>query len=120
MLLGIVFTLMTVRLAMRSSPVLMTTQHAATAIKFGTFSGITTSNGNHTTTTTDQSTFAPTLDSDKENVHIGNQAFIGSERGSVGEADDSGSEAKYDVPLEDMVGDSRDEVKVNNEPATTV
>lgn len=101
MMIGIVFTLITVRLAMRTSPELMTTQRDGTRIKFGTFNGQDTTNG--FTTTTDQS-----LGSSKARVHLDNRAFAASDdKGSMGEAEDNGSESKFDVPLEDMLRDTK-------------
>lgn len=93
-----VFTLITVRLAMRTAPQLMTTQHPGTAIKFGTFPG--------TNTTTDQSTFGPTLDSSKQPV-----PFVGCVDDARYPLDsrDNTLHSEYDVPLEDMLFAPKDE-----------
>jgi len=104
---GIVFTLITVRLAMHTSRTLMTTQHQGTKIRFASFSGI------NPPTTADHST---TLNSN----HPVCVDVVHDNWGSTGEPEDSGSESKYDVPLEDMLGDE----KVNSEqsiiPGTAV
>lgn len=95
MTIGIVFTLITVRIAMRTSPTLMTTQHDGTRIKFGT---------RHTTTDAFTTTTDQSLVSSKARVHLDNQAFTSSEDKSI---DDNVTESKFDVPLEDMLSDTK-------------
>ena len=66
-------------------------------MKFETLSGRQTTD--YFTTTIDQS-----LGSSRARVHLDNRTFTASDdKGSMGEAEDNGTESKFDVPLEDIL-----------------
>jgi len=101
---GIVFTMITVRLALHTSPSLMTTELPATRIKFAGFSS---TNANTESagfsTTTDQSA---SVDSSKRPVHIDGRAFR-----------DNSSD---DIALKDALKDEKVYIERDTLPTLTV
>jgi hypothetical protein len=104
--------MITVRLAMRSSKTLMTTQHQGTKIRFADMNTNTTSDG--FTATTDQPSNS---DFPKQPMHIGGRD---DHWDHTSEAEDNGSNSKYDVPLEDMMRDENVVLECDVVHATTV
>ncbi|KII86505.1 hypothetical protein PLICRDRAFT_44102 [Plicaturopsis crispa FD-325 SS-3] len=97
---GIVFTLITVRLAMRSSPALITTEIQAKSIRFRTFGGATTTDGGMSSSGLESS--LATNDAKDPVLRIGQSVVTVNESE---ERVDLGAESKYDIPMEGMLNE---------------